>query len=409
MSGQLSTLNPQIPRAFKPLLAPARFKGASGGRGGAKSHFYATLAIMEAMSGHQRFVCGREIQNSIADSVKQILEDKIQNFGVIDQFKITDREIVCPRTESLFIFKGLRNHTVSSVKSIEGFTRLWLEEAQTISQKSLDIAIPTFRTAQSQIWAAWNPNKENDPVERLFRENKDEPDFLYIHVNYYDNPWFPDVLRTDMERDKRRDPDKYAHVWLGHYIKNSESRVFRNYKIEPFDTPDDAVFLFGADWGFSVDPTVLVRCFVKERTLFVDQEAYQVGCEIDRTPALFDKVNGSRKWTIRADSARPETISYMRRAGFKIVSAIKGAGSVEEGIEFLKAYDIVVHPNCMHTCDEFALFSYKTDRLTGEITNQIDDANNHCLDALRYAVETLRHSNTGILDYYERLSQKPLV
>jgi phage terminase large subunit len=393
----LSILRPTIARAFKPLLAPRRYKGARGGRGGAKSHFFATLAVMEAVTGHQRFVFAREVQNSIADSSKQLVEDKIRQFGLADQFKITDQEIIYPATDSLFVFRGLMKHTVSSVKSMEGFTRLNLEEAQTISKRSLEIAVPTFRAPGSQIWAAWNPVKDTDPIDKLFVDNRDDPDFALVDVNYYDNPWFPAELRKDMERDKARDPDKYAHVWLGHYQRNSEARVFRNWTVRKFDTLANARFYFGADWGFSVDPSVLVRCFIDGRTLYVDQEAYKVGCEIDHTPELFDTIPGSRKWPITADSARPETISYMVRKGFRIKPAVKGAGSIEEGIEFLKNYDIVVHPRCTHTADELALYSFKTDKLTGDVLPVLEDKENHVIDALRYAVEGLRRGGMMVI------------
>jgi phage terminase large subunit len=137
---------------------------------------------------------------------------------------------------------------------------------------------------------------------------------------------------------------------------------------------------------------VLIRCHVEGRTLYVDQEAWEVGCEIDKTPALFDKVDGSRKWLIRADSARPETVSYMQRQGFKIVGALKGPGSLEDGVEFLRAFDIVVHPRCENVAKELALYSYKIDPHTEEILPLLEDKNNHTIDALRYALEELRRS-----------------
>lgn len=388
----MSILDIQTPRAFLPLLKPARYKGAKGGRGSGKSHFFGELAVEEAVTGHVRFACLRETQTSIKDSVKQLVEDKIRKFGVEHLFKITETEIRGPN-DSLFIFKGLQNHTAASIKSLEGFNRAWIEEAQTISQRSLDIATPTFRTPGAEMWFSWNPNNPTDPVERLFTENEGDPDFVCVEANYRDNPWFWDTaLAKDMERDRARDPEKYQHVWCGGYQTSSEARVFRNWKVEAFDTPGDAVFRFGADWGFSVDPTVLVRCYLEGRTLYVDQCAWEVGCEIDKTPALFDQIEGSRKWTITADSARPETVSYMRRAGFRIVPAIKGPGSIEDGIEFLKSFDIVVHPRCQHVADELTRFSFKTDSLTGEILPVLEDKDNHTIDALRYALEALRRT-----------------
>lgn len=386
-------IRPNIARAFLPLLEPRRYKGAKGGRGGAKSHFFAEMLVMETLRGHIRAVCGREVQNSIADSVKQLIEDKLIAHGIRDRFRVTDTEISYKPTDSLYVFRGLQKHTVAGVKSMEGFNRLWIEEAQTVSQKSLDLAIPTFRTPGAEIWASWNPNQPTDPIDKLFTSNADDPDFVCVTVNYWDNPWFPDELRKDMERDKLRDPDKYAHVWCGEYVTNSEARVFRNWRVEEFETPRHARFHFGADWGFSVDPTALVRCWIDGRTLYVDYEAVKVGCEIDRTPALFDTVPGSRDWQITADSARPETISYMQRNGFpRMVKALKGKDSVHDGIEFLKSYDIVVHPRCENTIRELRLYSYETDKLTGEILPKLADENNHVIDALRYALEAHRRA-----------------
>jgi len=212
-------------------------------------------------------------------------------------------------------------------------------------------------------------------------------------VNYTDNPWFPDVLRDEMEYDRRRDPDKYAHIWLGEYLRNSESRVFKNWRIEEFDTPKEAVHRLGADWGFAVDPTVLVRCHLVGRTLYIDYEAYMVGCEIMNLPELFMQVPEAEKWPMAADSARPETVSHMRKNGFpKIMSAVKGPKSLEEGVEWLKSYDIVVHPRCVHVIDELTLYSYKVDPLTGKVLPVLADKDNHCLDALRYACEGVRRA-----------------
>lgn len=387
----MSILQIPTPRVFVPLLRSARFKGARGGRGSGKSHFYAEQLVEEAVSEHIRAACLREIQNSIKESVKQLLEDKIDRLGVRDLFRITENEISGPN-DSLFIFKGLRNHTVSSIKSLEGFNRAWVEEAQTISQRSLDILTPTIRASGSELRFGWNPYSKKDPVEKFFRENAGDPDFVCVTANWRDNPFFPDELRADMLRDRLRDPDKYEHVWEGGYQSSSEARVFRNWKVEAFDTPADAIHRFGADWGFAVDPTVLVRCHVEGRTLYVDQEAWEVSCEIDKTPNLFATVEGSRKWMIRADSARPETVSYMQRQGFKIVSALKGPGSLEDGVEFLRSFDIVVHPRCKHVADELANYSYKVDPQTEEILPLLEDKNNHTIDALRYGLEELRRS-----------------
>jgi phage terminase large subunit len=338
-----------------------------------------------------RAACVREVQKSLKNSVKLLVEDKIRALGVAHLFTILEAEIKTPGG-GVIMFQGMQNHTADSIKSLEGFDVAWVEEAQSLSQRSLDLLRPTIRKPGSELWFTWNPNKPTDPVDVLLRGEQPPSDSVVVEVNYDSNPYLPQELRDDLEDDKRRDPDKFAHVWGGHYSLNSEARVFRNWTIEEFSAPKDAIHRFGADWGFAVDPTVLVRCHVDGRKLFVDYEAWQVGCEIDKTPALFDTIEGSRKFLIRADSARPETVSYMKRQGYRITSAIKGQGSIEDGIEFLRSFDIIVHPRCAKVIEELTLYAYKTDEHTGEILPALEDKNNHTIDALRYALEELRRS-----------------
>ena len=188
------------------------------------------------------------------------------------------------------------------------------------------------------------------------------------------------------------DYEKYRHVWLGEPVKHSEALVFKNWRIDGSIAPRPKESLYyGGDWGFANDPTALLRCWAnhEERILYIDYEAYGVGVEIDDTPELFMSVPGSDKWIITADSARPETISYMNRHGFRIRGAKKGAGSVDEGVKFLQSYTIVIHERCKHLVDEVSLYSYKTDKLTGDILPILEDKNNHLIDALRYALEKL--------------------
>lgn len=382
----------RTPRKLAPLLRPARYKGLHGGRGSGKSHFFAELLVEEAtIRSGLRAVCVREVQKSLKQSVKLLVEDKIRSMGVSHLFEVLEAEIRTPGG-GVIIFQGMQNHTADSIKSLEGFDIAWCEEAQSLSQRSLDLLRPTIRKSGSELWFSWNPNAPDDPVDSLLRGEQPPTDAVVIEINYNDNPWLPDELRQEQEDDKRRDPDKWAHVWGGHYSLNSEARVFRNWTIEEFDTPSDAIHRFGADWGFAVDPTVLVRCHVQGRKLYVDQEAWQVGCEIDHLPKLFDTIEGSRKFLIRADSARPETVSYMMRQGFKIIPAIKGPGSIEDGVEFLRSFDIVVHPRCTKVINELTLYAYKVDDHTGDILPVLDDKNNHTIDALRYALEELRKS-----------------
>lgn len=387
----------KLPSAFEFLFAthaddglPVRYRAAYGGRGSAKSHSFAAALLLKAAQDTLRIGCYREIQKSIRDSVKRLLDDKIRAMGLSEFYESTDTEIR-GANGSLFVFGGLRTNP-DAVKSTEGLDIGAVFEANKVSQRSWDLLIPTVRKDGSEIWAEWNPEYETDPVDQIFRGDKGAPPGAIVRrVNWYDNPFFPDVLKQDLEWDKKRDPDKYAHIWLGEYLRNSEARVFKNWTVEEFEAPKGASFRLGADWGFAVDPSVLVRCYLDGRRLYVDHEAWMVGCEIDQLPDLFDRVPDSRKWFITADSSRPETISYMRNHGYpKINAAIKGAGSIEDGIEFLKTYDIVVHPRCKHVIDELTLYSYKKDPLTDQVLPILEDKKNHTIDALRYACEGAR-------------------
>ena len=142
------------------------------------------------------------------------------------------------------------------------------------------------------------------------------------------------------------------------------------------------------DWGFAQDPTALVRLFVQDGALFVDAEAYGVGVELDELPQLFDSIPTTRKWPVKADAARPETISFMCRKGFRVSAAKKWAGSVEDGVALLKGFRrIYIHPRCTHAADEFRLYSYKVDKNNGDVLPVIVDAHNHIIDAARYALD----------------------
>jgi len=309
----------------------------------------------------------------------------------------------------------MQNHTAESIKSLEGYDVAWVEEAQSLSERSLTLLRPTLRKDDSELWFSWNPRNATDPVDVLLRGKTKPPGSIVIPSTYRDNPWFPAVLRAEMEWDRKMDPEKYAHVWLGEYERHAESRVFKNWRVEDFDTPvgdpDKGIstpyFYFGGDWGYSVDPTVLVRCYEvrppapARKRIYIDQEVYKIGCEIDHIPALFDTLGDkmARAWPIVADSARPETISYLQRHNYpRIEAAKKGKNSVKEGIIFLQGYDIIIHPRCIHTIDEFTMYSYKTDPLTGLVTPILEDKKNHVIDSVRYAVEKLR---AGTITVYE--------
>ncbi|MGE4471073.1 MAG: PBSX family phage terminase large subunit [Desulfovibrio sp.] len=207
----------QIPVAFSGLFEPHRFKVFYGGRGGAKSRSFARALLIQAASAHHRILCAREVQKSIRDSVKRLLDDEIQRLGLSSLFISTDSEIRCPSMGSLFIFSGLRINP-EAIKSFEGLTRVWIEEAETVSERSLDLLIPTIREEGSEIWMSYNPDRINGAVHQRFVINEPPPHALVKKVGWRDNPWFPDVLREEMEHCKKTDPDKFDHVWNGNPV-----------------------------------------------------------------------------------------------------------------------------------------------------------------------------------------------
>jgi phage terminase large subunit len=391
----------KLPKYAGELWKPFRHLAWYGGRGGGKSRTVATGLVLQTCEGHQRILCGREFQKSIRDSSKRLIDDEIDRLGLRAAFQSTETEIRGPH-ESLFLFAGIRGNA-SGLKSMEGLTVFWGDEAQAFSQASIDTIIPTIRREGSRLIWTWNPDLPTDPVDALFRGNHlDEdhkatfavpPASIVREINYGANKWFPEVLRVEMEFVRGRDIDKYNHVWMGQYRANSEARVFKNWRVEAFNSDEGAEYRLGADFGYSIDPSCAVRCYIDGRRLFVDQEAWGLQVEIVNLPALFMSIPDAEKFWMTADSSRPETISHLRKNGFpRIASAIKGPRSVEEGIEFLKSYDIVVHPRCAHLIGELTHYSYKTDSLTGQVTAVLEDKDNHMIDALRYAVEGARRA-----------------
>lgn len=658
---------------YQDLFRPFRYKIYWGGRGGGKSWAIARALVLLGANKKLRILCAREIQHSIADSVHKLLSEQIYELNLESRYHVTKNAIL-GKNGTEFIFKGLR-FNVREVKSTEGIDICWVEEAQSVSEESWSVLIPTVRKANSEIWLSFNPLDEDDPTYQRFILHT-PPNAAVHKVGFRENPWFPDVLRQEMEYLKRVDYEAYLHVWEGEVRRISDAIIFKDkFVVEPFETPDSVRFYHGADWGFAClvgetmvitekgnkqlkdvkpgdkvltrdgykavihaqsrgvksiygvdcgyntriiatedhriltadgwrqvkdlrrtetlcitrsnltarfikgiltvstriistgnsaenantiafteqsgnfttakfqkavtfiistatrlitalricsasqkanikkfitkinsavyqkksggaaviqkktgqseerkhlqphkngaesaqsagslsrlqtftknfalrnvgntrtpatakrntlangavkflqrlltaiekpvlknvrinlqslgeaevfditvengeyfangvlvhncDPTALVRCFIKDRRLYVDMEAYGVGVELDETGALFDAIPTARKWPIKADSARPETISYMKRAGFNITAARKWQGSVEDGIAFMKSFEkIVLHPRCKHAIDEFGHYSYKVDKQTNDVLPIIVDANNHCI------------------------------
>lgn len=374
-----------------------RYKVALSGRGAGKSWNFARALIIDALKGQHRILCAREYQVSIADSVHQLLRKQIELLGLEPMFRV-QRYAIYSTNGSEFVFKGLR-HNPTQIKSMEGITRCWVEEAERVSEESWKILIPTIRAPGSQIWVSFNPDLPTDPTYQRFVDNPPPNAYVY-RLTWRDNPHMPAELHQEKDWLARVDPDAYANVWEGEPRQVNEAQVLSGrWRVDAFTAPDDAHGpYYGADWGFAQDPTVLVRFWISSdrRRLYIDHEASGVGVEINDTPALFDRVPGSRDHLIRADSARPETISHVARSGFKIQGAKKWAGSVEDGVSWLRSFDeIIIHDRCRLAIQEARLYSYKTDRLTGDVKPEVEDAHNHVWDAVRYGAEPLIRQRSG--------------
>jgi phage terminase large subunit len=387
----------EIPEAFRGLWEAFRFKVFYGGRGGAKSWTIARVLVLLAYSGCLRILCAREFQTSIHDSVYKLIVDQIYELGLQAHFDIQAKTITSS-TGSEFLFKGLA-HSIQEIKSLEGIDICWVEEAQGTSKHSWDVLIPTIRKDGSEIWISFNPYDEDDPTYQEFVIHP-QPGSLVVKVGYEDNPWFPEVLEKARLHLRSIDLDAYEHIYGGNPRTITDAVIFgKRTSVECFETPTDARFFFGCDWGFANDPTALVRYWIKDDVLYIDYEAFGVGVEIDETPDLFDLVPGSRLWPIKADCSRPETISYVRRKGFNITPADKWEGCVEDGIAHIKAFKrIVIHERCKHMRDERRLYRYKVDKKSGLILPIIVDLHNHGWDSIRYGLDGYiqRRGSAGI-------------
>jgi len=220
-----STLKLETPRVFLPLLEPARYKGAYGGRGSGKSHFFGELAVEECLRERgMLIVCIRELQRTLAQSSKRLIESKIQSLGVGREFKVWQDRIETPG-DGVIIFTGMQDHTAESIKSLEGFRRAWIEEAQSLSARSLTLLRPTIRAEDSEIWASWNPRRKADAIEEFLRI-KAPLGAAVVKSNWRDNPWFPKVLEDERQLDLKLYPERYDHIWEGDYAKAFEGAYF---------------------------------------------------------------------------------------------------------------------------------------------------------------------------------------
>ncbi|MCW3581729.1 PBSX family phage terminase large subunit [Burkholderia cenocepacia] len=408
-----------IAQKLERLIYPKRWKIVLGGRGSMKTRTIVSILTARSQARRERALCLREIQASIDESSYQEIAEEIERRELGDSFRQLKKSIRVPANGSSFSFRGLfRNQ-----RALKGFTAAtvaWVDEAENVSRDSWDILAPTIRAPGSEIWVSFNPNRESDPTwadhvapyaDQMVDGVYEDDERLIIRCNWSDNPWFPEELELERQRMLRTDMDRYNWIWEGKFNRRSDELIFSGkYQVDTFETPANARFFFGADWGFSQDPTTLNRCWVRGNDLMIDWEAHGKQVDLDDIWKLFagregmrpeqvakwkagdekkyPGIPGARKWKIKADCSRPETISHVAKQGFNIDAAKKWGGSVEDGIAFLRGFDrIIIHSRCVKTKEEFDNYSYKVDKTTGDVLPIIVDKWNHHIDGIRYSMD----------------------
>lgn len=397
----MTTLRLEIPPKLIPVFAPAkkRYRVAHGGRGSGKTFTFAKMiAIRGAMyaSHGERgiLLCAREYMNSLSESSMEEIKYAIQSEPWLSSVYDVGEKYIRTKCGAIdFAFAGLR-HNLDSIKSKARILIAWIDEAETVSDIAWKKLLPTVRADDSEVWVSYNPETDGSPTDVRFRKTDLGDDGVVVEINHSDNPWLPDVLELERQRDLKNLPyEEYCWIWEGAYRTISDAQIFKGkYAVEEFEPAGKGWHgpYCGLDFGFANDPTAGVKLWIKENTLYVEREAYKIGLEIDETAAYLEQnIPDFKKHVVRADNARPETISYLKRKGIPRIKAVaKGKGSVEDGIEFIKSFDkVIIHPRCTNTAKEFRLYQYKVDRHTEDILPVPLDQNNHAIDAIRYALE----------------------
>ncbi len=399
----MSTLRLNLPPLLVPLFvaprADYRYRVLRGGRGSGKSFTAAKMAAVWGAVEPLRILCTREFQNTIRESFHAELKNAIASCGWLStQYDVGIDYLRHKSNGTEFIFKGLRTN-IDGIKSMAQIDLVIVEEAETIPHTSWQDLLPTIRAADSGFIIIYNPKRRDSWVAKTFDADNLPPRTLIADINYDGNPFFPDVLEEQRLHDRDvMDPALYRHVWEGAYYEQSDAQVFAGkYEIKDFEPQPkwDGPY-FAIDFGFSQDETAAVKCWINDGFLYIEHELYEKRLELDDTAqAMINALPDVENHAVRGDNARPESISYLKRHGIpRIVSCEKGKGSVEDGVEFIKSFKkVIIHPRCANALKEFDLYSYKVDRLSGDILPVLVDDNNHIIDALRYALEPIMKAN----------------
>jgi len=380
-----------IPQEYKRLFdTDWREAAIYGGRYSLKSHTVARVLLIRARQKKIRVACFREFQNSIADSSYQLLVDLIKEYKLGD-FQITQNSIINTLNGSDFIFKGLWNNE-QSIKSIEGIDIAWVEEAQTVSEKSLEVLTPTVRKDGSQIIYTYNRLLEEDPVhKRLVLEGR--PNTLIINVNYdiaLKYNMMPEVIRLEMEDDKAKRPGLYKHKWLGE-PHNLERKIYKDWQIIDEIPHEARLERYGMDFGYSNDPTAIVAIYKYNGGFIFDEITFQKGLS---NKQIADVLLNVPHALVIADSAEPKSIDEIKSYGIYILPANKGQGSINQGIQYVQDQRCSITKQSTNIIKEYRNYLWKTDK-DGKIINVPDNGFDHSMDAIRYALESFKPKPTN--------------
>jgi len=383
---------------FTPTLGHVAYRGAYGGRGSGKTRSFAKMVAIQAvlfdsMGLRGVILCGREFMASLADSSMEEIKSAIQeDEWLAAQFDIGKEYIRTKSGRIKFLFVGLR-HNLDSLKSKAKVLLTWIDEAENVAEAAWRKLIATvMREPQSEIWLTWNPESEESATHRRFRVAYDPSRMVIVECNWSDNPWFPAGLEAERQADKQFRPDTYDHIWEGAFLTLTDAQIMGGkFEIKEFEPGKDWSGPYqGGDFGYSQDPTAAIRSWIHDGSLWIEYEAGGNRIELDD---IVSRVSAAipdyAKYASRWDSAQPGMISHIQSKGFnRAIGSSKGKGSVEDGISFIRSFKrVYIHPRCVNTAREFRLYSWKVDKLSGDILPVPVDANNHWIDALRYALE----------------------
>jgi phage terminase large subunit len=409
----------QIPEKILPvLISGKRHSLLSGGRSAGKSHAIARFFIGLAIAEGSRFLCVREVQQSLRESVFHLLRTIIESNDLLLRFFHVGATSISGKNGSQFSFIGMQSYTAENIKSYEDFKYCWIEESQNISHRSLELLIPTIRTPGSRLFYNLNPTDETDPVyTEIALSPPTEEDISQTHITYEENFFCPEVIKAEAEKMRNRDIERYRHIYLGEIRKLSASRIFHNFQQGPINI-DRVIqqasrmvrggyqgsieqrkerqarkirkiknsFYFGMDFGFT-DPVAISKSFLLEgeNKIFILKEYIKEKVQIEALPEIVKNFDPMIReyWPITCDSARPDLIGYLRSFNINTVSCKKN--ELLDRIDQLSTWDVIISTDCPETYREFSLYSWQEDR-NGNILPRPRDKDNHLIDSIFYGL-----------------------